>query len=126
VQMARGAGANKVFFASAAPPVRFPNVYGIDMASKKEFIANNKTTSQICKSIGADKLIYQDLDDLIWSVQQGNSDIKSFDCSCFDGKYITNDVDKQYLEEIESLRSDSNKEKNNINESSELICNDVE
>jgi amidophosphoribosyltransferase len=126
VQMARDAGANKVFFASAAPPVRYPNVYGIDMASKKEFIANNKTTDQICKSIGADKLIYQDLEDLIWSVQQGNPKINSFDCSCFDGKYITNDVDQDYLAEIENLRSDSNKEKNNINESSELICNDVE
>jgi len=96
------------------------------MASKKEFIANNKSTEQICKSIGADKLIYQELEDLVWSVQQGNPDINSFDCSCFDGKYITKDVDSNYLEEIESLRSDSNKEKNNINESSELICNDVE
>jgi amidophosphoribosyltransferase len=126
VQMARDAGASKVFFASAAPPVRYPNVYGIDMASKKEFIANNKNTDQICKSIGADKLIYQDLDDLIWSVQQGNPKIKSFDCSCFDGKYITKDVDKDYLDHLEILRSDSTKEKNNINESSELICNDVE
>jgi len=126
VQMARYAGASKVFFASAAPPVRYPNVYGIDMASKKEFIANNKTTDEICKSIGADKLIYQELDDLIWSVQQGNPNIKSFDCSCFDGKYITKDVDKEYLDHIETQRSDSNKEKNNINASSELICNDVE
>lgn len=126
VQMARDAGASKVFFASAAPPVRYPNVYGIDMSSKKEFIANNKNTDQICKSIGADKLIYQDLDDLIWSVQQGNPKIKSFDCSCFDGKYITKDVDKDYLDHLEILRSDSTKEKNNINESSELICNDVE
>ncbi len=83
VQMARDAGANKVFFASAAPAVRYPNVYGIDMASEEEFIAHNKDTDQICSSIGADRLIYQDLDDLIWCVQQGNKSIKKFDCSCF-------------------------------------------
>ncbi len=126
VQMARDAGANKVFFASAAPAVRYPNVYGIDMASEEEFIAHNKDTDQICSSIGADRLIYQDLDDLIWCVQQGNKSIKKFDCSCFDGQYITNDIDKSYLDHIQSLRSDSAKEKNNTNESSELICNDVE
>mgnify|MGYP002725462397 CR=1 FL=1 len=126
VQMARDAGANKVFFASAAPAVRYPNVYGIDMASEKEFIAHNKDTDQICSSIGADRLIYQDLDDLIWCVQQGNKSIKKFDCSCFNGQYITNDIDKSYLDHIQSLRSDSAKEKNNTNESSELICNDVE
>ena len=126
VQMARDAGANKVFFASAAPAVRYPNVYGIDMASEEEFIAHNKDTDQICSSIGADRLIYQDLDDLIWCVQQGNKSIKKFDCSCFNGQYITNDIDKSYLDHIQSLRSDSAKEKNNTNESSELICNDVE
>jgi amidophosphoribosyltransferase len=126
VQMARDAGANKVFFASAAPPVRYPNVYGIDMASEKEFIAHNKDTDEICKAIGADKLIYQDLDDLIWCVQQGNPDIKSFDCSCFDGQYVTQDIDKNYLDQIEAKRSDAAKQKNSTNESSELICNDVE
>lgn len=126
VKMARDAGAKKVFFASAAPAVRYPNVYGIDMASDKEFIAHNKTTDQICKTIGADKLIYQDLDDLIWCVQQGNPAIKTFDSSCFDGKYITGDIDKKYLQDIENLRSDAAKQENNTNESSELICNDVE
>jgi len=126
VQMARDAGANKVFFASAAPAVRYPNVYGIDMASSKEFIAHNKTTEQICKSIGADKLVYQDLDDLIWCVNQGNKDITEFDCSCFNGEYVTNDIDQNYLNGIEALRSDSAKKENNTNESSELICNDVE
>jgi amidophosphoribosyltransferase len=126
VQMARDAGANKVFFASAAPPVRHPNVYGIDMSSEKEFIAHNKDVNQICQSIGADKLIYQDLDDLIWCVQQGNPNITEFDCSCFNGEYVTQDIDKNYLDQIESLRSDSAKQKNNTNESSELICNDVE
>jgi len=126
VQMARAAGAKKVFFASAAPPVRYPNVYGIDMASKNEFVAHNKTDNEICQSIGADKLIYQDLEDLIWSVQQGNSDILRFDCSCFDGKYITNDIDNDYLITIEALRSDDAKEKNMTNENSELIYNQVD
>ncbi|MBA5249735.1 MAG: amidophosphoribosyltransferase [Gammaproteobacteria bacterium] len=126
VQMARDAGAKQVFFASAAPAVRHPNVYGIDMASNKEFIAHNKTTSEICQAIGADKLIYQDLNDLIWCVQQGNPNITTFDCSCFNGKYITGDVDKNYLQSIEDLRSDTAKQDNHTNDSSELICNDVE
>ncbi len=126
VLMARAAGAKKVFFASAAPPVRYPNVYGIDMASKNEFVAHNKSDNEICQTIGADKLIYQDLEDLIWSVQQGNPDILQFDCSCFDGKYITNDIDNNYLKNIEALRSDDAKEKNMINENSELIYNQVD
>ena len=126
VQMARDAGANKVFFASAAPAVRHPNVYGIDMASAKEFVAHDKTTEEVCKEIGADHLVYQDLDDLIWCVQQGNPEIKTFDCSCFNGEYVTGDVDKAYLDGIEALRSDDVKTQNNTNESSELICNDVE
>jgi amidophosphoribosyltransferase len=75
VQMARDAGAKKVFFASAAPAVRYPNVYGIDMASNKEFIAHNKNTDEVCQAIGADKLIYQNLDDLLWCVQQGNANM---------------------------------------------------
>ena len=126
VQMARVAGAKKVFFASAAPPVRYPNVYGIDMASKNEFIAHNKTTNEVCQSIGADKLIYQNLKDLIWSVQQGNPDILSFDCSCFDGKYLTNDIDTPYLDNLEARRSDQAKQDNITNESSELIYNDAD
>jgi amidophosphoribosyltransferase len=126
VQMARDAGSKKVFFASASPAVRYPNVYGIDMASNKEFIAHNKNTDEVCKAIGADKLIYQNLDDLIWSVQQGNTEIKEFDCSCFNGKYVTGDVDKNYLQDIANLRSDDAKHQNATNASSELICNDVE
>ena len=126
VQMARNAGAAKVFFASAAPAVRFPNVYGIDMASKKEFIAHNRSTEEVCKAIGADRLIYQNLDDLIWSVQQGNPDIKTFDCSCFDGKYVTKDINNAYLDNIEALRCDEAKQKLETNESSEMICTDVE
>ena len=126
VQMARAAGAKKVFFASAAPPVRYPNVYGIDMASKNEFVAHNKTTEEVCKTIGADKLIYQNLDDLIWSVQQGNPNIKSFDCSCFDGNYLTKDIDEPYLDNLEAQRSDNAKQGNISNESSELIYNDAD
>jgi amidophosphoribosyltransferase len=126
VQMARDVGAKKVFFASAAPAVKFPNVYGIDMASSKEFIAHNKNTEEVAKSINADKLIYQDLDDLIWSVSQGNPEIKNFDCSCFDGEYVTGDISKEYLDHIESIRNDSAKLMHDINQSSELICEDIE
>lgn len=126
VQMARNAGAAKVFFASAAPAVRFPNVYGIDMSSKNEFIAHNRSTEEVCQAIGADRLIYQNLDDLIWSVQQGNPDIKTFDCSCFDGCYVTKDIDNAYLDSIEALRCDESKQQLETNESSEMICNDVE
>jgi amidophosphoribosyltransferase len=126
VQMARSAGAKKVFFASAAPPVRYPNVYGIDMASKNEFIAHEKTTEEVCEAIGSDKLIYQNLDDLIWCVQQGNPAIKTFDCSCFDGNYLTNDIDKPYLDNLAAERSDQAKEGNITNESSELIYNDAD
>jgi amidophosphoribosyltransferase len=126
VQMARSAGAAKVFFASASPAVRFPNVYGIDMSSKNEFIAHNRSTEEVCMAIGADRLIYQNLNDLIWSVQQGNPDIKTFDCSCFDGNYVTKDIDNAYLDSIEALRCDESKQKLETNESSEMICNDVE
>ena len=126
VLMARAAGAKKVYFASAAPPVRYPNVYGIDMASKNEFVAHNKTTEEVCRSIGADKLIYQNLADLIWSVQQGNPDIKNFDCSCFDGNYLTKDIDKPYLDNLEVKRSDKAKKGSISNESSELIYNEAD
>jgi amidophosphoribosyltransferase len=126
VQMARNAGANKVFFASASPPVRYPNVYGIDMASSKELIANKNKNGDICKSIGSDKLIYQNLDDLISSAQQGNKAIYNFDCSCFDGEYVTKDIDADYLAQIETKRSDDAKENSYINASSELTYNSVE
>ncbi|CAG1771789.1 partial amidophosphoribosyltransferase, partial [uncultured bacterium] len=83
IQMARDAGAKKVYFASAAPPVRYPNVYGIDMPAAHELIAHGRTEEEVCEAIGADKLIYQDLDDLIAAVQKGNPKIKHFDTSCF-------------------------------------------
>jgi len=111
IQMAREAGANKVYFASAAPPVRYPNVYGIDMPSASELIASGRTDAEICKEIGADGLIYQDLEDLIDAAHEGNPNIKVFDASCFDGKYVTGDVHAEYLERIEQQRNDSAKTK---------------
>jgi len=107
IQMARDAGAKNVYFASAAPPVKFPNVYGIDMPSRTELLAFKKTDQQICKEIGADALIYQDLEDLKENIMQENKNLTQFDCSCFDGKYITDDVDELYLNKIEALRSDN-------------------
>ncbi|MEQ1743018.1 MAG: amidophosphoribosyltransferase [Candidatus Nitrotoga sp.] len=104
VQMARDAGARKVYFASAAPPVRFPNVYGIDMPSRKELIATGRSDGEICLEIGADKLVYQDLDDLKAAVRKTNPDIQYFDASCFDGDYITGDITPEYLDEIEAAR----------------------
>ena len=105
VQMARDAGARKVYFASAAPPVRFPNVYGIDMPSPQELIATGRSDDEICREIGADRLIYQDLDDLKAAVHKANPKINSFDASCFDGVYITGDVSADYLNRVEALRA---------------------
>ena len=104
VQMARDAGARKVYFASAAPPVCFPNVYGIDMPSRAELIATGRSDEEICREIGADRLIYQDLDDLKAAVRKANPDITEFDASCFDGRYITGDITPQYLDVIEARR----------------------
>jgi amidophosphoribosyltransferase len=106
IEMAREAGAKKVYFCSAAPPVRYPNVYGIDMPAVSELIAHNKTVEEIQKLIGADWLIFQDLDDLIASCAEGSILPMDFECSVFNGKYITNDVSKEYLEELESMRND--------------------
>ena len=106
IQMARDAGARNVYFASAAPPVRFPNVYGIDMPSASELIAHGHTVEEIGELIGADWLVYQDLDDLVRCSQEGNPDALGFDCSVFNGEYITGDVDQNYLDRVESLRND--------------------
>ncbi|MCH9049090.1 MAG: amidophosphoribosyltransferase [Proteobacteria bacterium] len=111
IEMARNAGANKVYFASAAPPVRYPNVYGIDMPTVNELIAHNKTEEEIAKLIGADWLIYQDLEKLIESTQTSDVHINSFDLSCFNGKYVTGDVNQEYLDHIEGMRNDSAKSK---------------
>ena len=109
IQMARDAGAEKVYFASAAPAIRFPNVYGIDMPAASELIAAGKTDDEVEKLIGADWLIYQDLDDLIASAAEGNPDIEQYECSVFNGEYITGDVDEVYLKRLENLRSDAAK-----------------
>ncbi|TDJ19429.1 MAG: amidophosphoribosyltransferase [Gammaproteobacteria bacterium] len=111
IEMARNAGANKVYFASAAPPVRYPNVYGIDMPTVNELIAHNKTEEEIAKSIGADWLIYQDLEKLIESTQTSDVHINSFDLSCFNGEYVTGDINQEYLDHIEEMRNDSAKSK---------------
>jgi amidophosphoribosyltransferase len=105
--MAREAGARKVYIASAAPPVRYPNVYGIDMPAAHELVAHGRSEAEIAAYIGADWLIYQDLPDLIDAVQKGNRAIQQFDCSCFDGVYVTSTVGDDYLNKISNLRSDS-------------------
>lgn len=115
VQMAREAGAKKVYMASAAPPVRYPNVYGIDMASHAEFVAHNRTVEEITKIIGADWLVYQDLEDLIAAVRKGNNKITAFDSSCFDGVYVTQDVDDAYFERLSNQRNDVAKQKKKKN-----------
>ena len=108
VQMARESGAAKVFFASAAPPVRYPNVYGIDMPTRNELIANGRSDEEIAREIGCDALIYQDLDAMIAAVQLGNPAIRVFDTSCFDGCYITGDVTPEYVNYMEALRNGEN------------------
>lgn len=111
IKFAREAGARKVYFASAAPPVRYPNVYGIDMPAASELIANGRSDEEIEALIGADRLIYQDLHGLIRSVRHGNSDITEFDTSCFSGEYVTGDVTDEYLHELELRRNDAAKTK---------------
>ena len=108
--MAREAGARKVFFASAAPPVRFPNVYGIDMPTRAELLATGRTDVQICVEIGADALIYQDLDALEIAVRGEHSEITQFDSSCFNGHYITGDVTPEYLDRLERQREGGDEE----------------
>lgn len=109
IQMAREAGAKKVYFASAAPPVRYPNVYGIDMPSVHELVANGRSDEEIAREIGADRLIYQDLEDLVDAAREGNPAIQRFDSSCFDGVYVTGDVSRDYLRRVELARNDAAK-----------------
>ena len=109
VQMARDAGAKKVYLASAAPPVRYPNVYGIDMPAPSEFVAHKLSEEEVADYIGVDWLVYQDLEDLKECALGINSEIEMFDCSVFDGQYVTGGVDDAYLERIESVRSDAAK-----------------
>ncbi len=123
IKLAREAGARKVYFASAAPPVRYPNVYGIDMPAASELIANGRSVVEIQELIGADRLIYQDLQGLIRSVRHDNSEISEFDTSCFSGEYVTGDVTEEYLRQLEERRNDAAKRKsghkrnNNVGES---------
>ncbi|UTW49793.1 amidophosphoribosyltransferase [Bacterioplanoides sp. SCSIO 12839] len=112
IEMAREAGAKNVYFASAAPAVRYPNVYGIDMPAKEEFIAHDRSTEEIAEAIGADWLIYQDLDDLVEACLEGSdTEAKHFDCSVFNGEYITGDIDENYFARLHALRNDASKVK---------------
>ena len=109
LEMVRSVGAKKVYLASAAPEVRHPNVYGIDMPSVNELIAYDRNVDEIAKKIGADALIFQDLDDLITAVKMSNPNIEHFDCSVFDGIYVTNDITQQYLDDLDARRNDKKK-----------------
>lgn len=110
IQMARDAGARKVFFASAAPPVKYPNVYGIDMPVRSELIASGHSVEEVRKIIGADRLIFQDLDDLIEAVKDTKySKVEGFDCAVFNGCYITGQINEAYLEHLQEQRSDTAK-----------------
>ncbi len=109
VELAREAGARKVYFASAAPPVRFPNVYGIDMPAANELVAAGRSEEEVAQLIGADWLAYQDLDDLVAACRHDNAKITEFDTSCFSGEYVTGDVTPEYLEKLGRSRSDEAK-----------------
>ncbi|PSS74781.1 amidophosphoribosyltransferase [Shewanella algae] len=113
IEMAREAGAKKVYFASAAPEIRFPNVYGIDMPTSNELIAHGRDADEIARIIGADGIIFQDLNDLVEAVRMENPDIKRFETSVFDGHYITKDVDQAYLDHLTQLRNDDAKANRN-------------
>jgi len=115
IEMARSSGAKKVYFASAAPEVRFPNVYGIDMPSANELIAHGRDVDDICDLIGADKLIFQTIEDLVQAVSTHNPEIKTFDTSVFDGNYVTNDINIDYLEKLDALRNNISKENSDKN-----------
>ena len=107
IEMAREAGAKKVYMASAAPPVRYPNVYGIDMPAASELVAANRTEEDVERFIGADWLVYQDLDDLVESVRHERANVTSFDTSCFSGEYVTGNVTRAYLNELERMRANA-------------------
>jgi amidophosphoribosyltransferase len=107
IELAREAGARKVYFASAAPPVRYPNVYGIDMPAASELVAAGRSEEEVARLIGADWLVYQDLDDLVAACQHDNAKIAEFDTSCFSGQYVTGDVTTAYLDLLQKNRSDA-------------------
>ncbi|MDW5377086.1 amidophosphoribosyltransferase [Halomonas sp. HP20-15] len=126
IQMAREAGANKVYFASAAPPVRYPNVYGIDMPVAGELIAHGRSEAEVGELIGADRIFYQDLEDLKTACREVNPQLERFDCSVFDGVYITGDIDADYLNALEAARSDAVKQQSGSAHSVVDLHNDVE
>lgn len=109
LEMVRSVGAKKVYLASAAPEIRYPNVYGIDMPVASELIAYNRTVDEIAKDIGADRLIFQDLNDLVEAVRTENPHIKNFECSVFDGKYVTEGINDNYFSLLEQRRGDRKK-----------------
>ncbi|HBK55148.1 MAG TPA: amidophosphoribosyltransferase, partial [Xanthomonadales bacterium] len=108
VQMARDAGARKVYLASAAPPVRYPNVYGIDMPAAEELVAHGRSEEEVAALIGCDWLIYQDLSDLVAAVSGSRRQVTRFDSSCFDGDYVTG-IEPGYFDRLRQLRSDEAK-----------------
>jgi amidophosphoribosyltransferase len=123
VQMARDSGANKVFFASAAPAVRYPNVYGIDMPTRKELIAHGRAEEEICRAIGADALVYQDIADMKRAISDMNPRLTRFEASCFSGEYITGDITPEYLDRLEGERNkgnDSQSAEQSVTNSSQL------
>jgi amidophosphoribosyltransferase len=107
IELAREAGARKVYIASAAPPVRYPNVYGIDMPAASELVAAGRSEAEVARLIGADWLVYQDLGDLVAACQHDNAKISEFDTSCFSGEYVTGDVTPEYLTQLQRDRSDA-------------------
>lgn len=109
IQMARDAGAKKVIMASCAPPIRWPSVYGIDMPSRRELVAHERTEEQIAEYIGADLVVFQTLPDLVASCAGLNPDLPEFECSVFDGRYLTRDIDEAYLDHLEGLRNEAAK-----------------
>jgi len=114
IEMARDAGARKVYFASAAPPVRYQNVYGIDMPVASELVAHNRTEEGVAELIGADRLFYQSVPDLVSAVRRGNPAIEQFDLSIFTGEYVTGGVSTDYLERIAEQRNDGEKERRKV------------
>jgi amidophosphoribosyltransferase len=109
--MAKDVGAKKVIMASCAPPIRYPNVYGIDMPSRAELVAHGRTMEEVAEAIGADLVVFQTLEDLVASVRGLNPSIEKFECSVFSGEYVTGGVDQAYLDHLESIRSDNMKNK---------------
>lgn len=123
VQMARESGAENVYFASAAPPVRFPNVYGIDMPTRDELLATGRDEAAIAQEIGADAVIYQEVDDLVKACHELNNQIEAFDLSCFNGKYITGNVTPEYLELLERSREETQREQEQLASAGQLDLN---